>query len=78
MTLDLANYERKTATAVRKFWRNRETARKRQVDSGRADQGERASVTAGKNMDGFLDLVSGLVRKNGMKDAEVTAIPTKS
>jgi len=71
MTLDLANYERKTATAVRKFWRNRETARERQVDSGRADQGERASVTAGKNMDGFFDLVSGLVRKNGMKDAEV-------
>lgn len=71
MALDLANYEKKTATAVRKFWKNREAARKRQVDSGRTDQGERASVTAGKNMDGFLDLVSSLVRRNGMKDAKV-------
>lgn len=71
MALDLANYEKKTATAVRKFWKNREAARKRQVDSRRTDQGERASVTAGKNMDGFLDLVSSLVRRNGMKDAKV-------
>ncbi len=71
MTLDLADYERKAATAVRKFWKNREAARQRQIDSGRTDQGERAGVTAGKNMDGFLDLVSSLVRKNGMKDAKV-------
>ena len=46
-------------------------ARKRQANSGRTDQGERASVTVGKNMDGFLDLVSNLVRRNGMKDAEI-------
>ena len=71
MALDLANYERKTATAVRKFWRNREAARKRQIGSGKIDQGERANVTAGKNMDGFLDLLSRLVRRNGMKDAKV-------
>ena len=71
MALDLADYERKAATAVRKFWKNREAARQRQADSGRTDQGERAGVTAGKNMDGFLDLVSNLVRRNGMKDAKV-------
>lgn len=71
MALDLADYEKKAATAVRKFWRNREAARRRQIDSGRTDQGERAGVTAGKNMDGFLDLISSLVRKNGLKDAKV-------
>ncbi len=71
MALDLADYEKKAATAVRKFWRNREAARRRQIDSGRTDQGERASVTAGKNMDGFLDLISSLVRRNGLKDAKV-------
>ena len=31
----------------------------------KTDQGERAGVTAGKNMDGFLDLISSLVRRNG-------------
>ena len=63
MALDLADYERKAATAVRKFWKNREAARRRQIDSGRIDQGERAGVTAGKNMDGFLDLASILFAK---------------
>ncbi len=35
------------------------------------DQGERASVTAGKNMDGFIDLMVDLVKANGLPHAAV-------
>jgi len=44
------------------FWGNREKARQKQIETGKADQGERAGVTAGKNMDGFASLVKDIVR----------------
>lgn len=53
MALDLVDYECKAREAVQAFWGNREAARRKQIESGRADQGERAGVTAGKNMDGL-------------------------
>lgn len=57
MALDLAEYEKKCAEAVMAFWGNREKARQKQIEAGKADQGERAGVTAGKNMDGFIALI---------------------
>ncbi|MFT7402315.1 MAG: hypothetical protein ACI83N_001917 [Hydrogenophaga sp.] len=57
MALDLVNHEKKMTKAVATFWANRDKAREKQLASGKSDQGERASVTAGKNMDGFLDLI---------------------
>ncbi len=69
--IDLADHERKAREAVQLFWRSREQARQRQTDAGKADQGERAGVTAGKNMNGFVDLVVDVVRSNGLVDAEV-------
>lgn len=71
MVLDLADYEAKARKAISAFWSNREMARQRQVEAGKVDQGERAGVTAGKNMNGFLDLVSDLVHRNGLTDATV-------
>ncbi len=56
MSIDLADYENKAREAVKAFWGNREAVRQKQVESGKADQGEHAGVTAGKNMDGFLAL----------------------
>ena len=38
---------------------------------GLPDQGERASVTAGKNMDGFIDLIVDLVNANGLPHAAI-------
>lgn len=70
MPLDLVNYEQKAHEAVKAFWGNRENARKKQIDSGKADQGERAGVTAGKNMDGFLSLVLDIIKANGLVHAE--------
>ena len=69
MALDLVNYERKTREAVKAFWGNREAAKQKQIESGKADQGERAGVTAGRNMDKFLALILDVVRANGLAHA---------
>ncbi len=71
MSIELANYQTQAADAVKAFWGNREVARQKQIESGRADQGERAGVTAGKNMDGFLALVRNIVRLNGLDRADI-------
>lgn len=72
MSIDLADYEEKTAAAVRTFWSSRTAAVTKQQENGRADQGERAGVTSGKNMDGFVQLIADLVAANGLADAEVS------
>ena len=71
MALELADYDRRARHAVKTFWRSRERARRKQADTRILDQGERASVTAGKNMDGFIDLVVDLVKANGLPHASV-------
>ena len=71
MALNLANYEKQTRGAVKAFWGNRAAAREKQMALGKSDQGERAGVTSGKNMDGFAALIVDLVRKNGLKDARI-------
>ena len=71
MALDLVDYEQKTSEAVKAFWGNREAAKQKQIESGKADQGERAGVTAGKNMDGFLALVIDIIKANGLDHAEI-------
>jgi len=71
MALELVDYEQKTCEAVKLFWGNREAARQKQIGLGKSDQGERAGVTSGKNMDGFISLVVDLVRANGLNDAQI-------
>ena len=71
MSIDLAEYERRATEAVQAFWGNREKARQKQIESGKRDQGERASVTAGNNMDGFVALMMEIVRANGLSQAEM-------
>lgn len=70
MALDLVDYERKAQEATQIFWENREAAKRRQLSAGKADQGERASVTGGKNMDGFTALLLDVVRANGLPHAQ--------
>ncbi|WP_183706086.1 PaeR7I family type II restriction endonuclease [Rhizobium sp. BK049] len=71
MALELVDYEKKAREATMAFWGNREKARQKQIEAGRADQGERAGVTAGKNMDGFLALLIDIVKANGLKHASI-------
>lgn len=73
MPLDLAGYEQRTGEAIHQFqfWNSRETARERQQAAGRVDQGERAGVMAGLNLDGFCLLIVDLVRANGLAEATI-------
>lgn len=71
MPLDLVDFERKAGEATKAFWGNRDAARLKQIESGRTDQGGRASVTGGKNMDGFIALVRDIVRANGLAHAGI-------
>ena len=71
MALDLVQYEKKAKEATMAFWGNREKARQKQIEAGKTDQGERAGVTAGKNMDGFLALLIDIVEANGLRDAQI-------
>jgi hypothetical protein len=71
MALDLANYDIKAQEAIKAFWGNRELAKKKQAEAGRIDQGERAGVTGGKNLDGFIALILDLVEANGLCHADI-------
>lgn len=71
MALDLADYDRQAREAVMAFWGNRDKARHKQIEAGISDQGERAGVTGGKNMDGFTALVIELVHANGLSHASI-------
>jgi hypothetical protein len=71
MSLDLADYQTKAKDAVMAFWGNREKARQKQIEAGNVDAGERGSVTAGNNMDGFIALIIDLVKANGLAHASI-------
>lgn len=71
MGIDLNNFEERAAHAVRVFWDSRAAAVERQRLNGVLDQDERAGVTSGKNMDGFVTLIADLVAANGLHDAEL-------
>lgn len=71
MTVDLGDFDHDVREAVKAFWIGRSAAIWKQKTSGKADQGERAGVTAGKNMDGFVALVAKVVRQNGLSHADI-------
>lgn len=71
MALNLCDFEKKAQAAVKVFWQTRDAAKRKQKESGKLDQGERAGVTGGKNMDGFSELVIDLVRANGLPNAQI-------
>ncbi|MDD5333935.1 MAG: PaeR7I family type II restriction endonuclease [Rhodoferax sp.] len=71
MALDLSDYENKARAAIKAFWQSRANATQKQKSSGKSDQGERAGVTGGKNMDGFAKLVIDIVKANGLPHAEI-------
>ena len=74
MPLELANYEQKARESVKAFWGNRAAAQQKQKEAGIIDQGERAAVTGGKNMDGFVALIMDLIVANGLPHAKVQKV----
>ena len=71
MALDLCNYETKAQDAIKAFWQTRSDATQKQKTSGKLDQGERGAATGGKNMDGFANLVTDIVKANGLLHAQI-------
>ncbi|MCZ7556739.1 MAG: PaeR7I family type II restriction endonuclease [Bacteroidia bacterium] len=71
MGLHVLDYQKEARSAIKKFWRQRDGARQKQANRGISDQGERAGVTAGKNMDGFVTLIKKVVLNNGLTDAHI-------
>ena len=69
--LDLVDFEDKARVAIKTFWGTREAAKRKQRESGKTDQGERAGVTGGKNMDRFITLILDVIRANGLENAEI-------
>ena len=69
MSLSLADYEHRATEAVALFWKTRGATRTKQAAG--VDIGERAAVTSGKNMDGFIRLMEAVVLENGLSDASI-------
>ncbi|MGQ4807398.1 Type-2 restriction enzyme PaeR7I [Candidatus Entotheonellaceae bacterium PAL068K] len=64
--------DQKLRDAVRHFWEVRERQAQRQgLRTGQRDQGARAAVTGGAQMDGFVDLVKDLIVESGMPETSV-------
>jgi hypothetical protein len=56
-------------TAVRYFWLKRAEQARKQAATDKKDAGDRAAVTGGKQMDGFVDLICTMLTKAGVPDA---------
>jgi hypothetical protein len=66
--LTLRAQERAIASAVEHFWQTREVQSQKQQSIGRSDRGGRSAVTAGRQMDGFVDLVRRVVVAAGLSE----------
>lgn len=69
MPIVLPAYEDLLKKAVAQYWRTLESQKKRQKAG--TDHGNRASVTGGKQMDGFCALVETLLLQNGLDEASI-------
>lgn len=56
----------RTGKAVAHYWQTRAAQRKKQEQTGKADQGLRSAVTGGAQMDGFIDLFTELITEAGI------------
>jgi hypothetical protein len=64
--IDPAKMDQDLAKAVRHFWATRNQQATKQLQDGRADQGARGSVTGGKQMDGFVEIIRRIVQDLGI------------
>jgi hypothetical protein len=63
----MKNLEARLAGAIRHYWRTRLAQKKRQgAKTGDADRGNRAAVTGGAQLDGFVKLIGEVLAENGI------------
>jgi len=71
------DYEAGVSQAVQHFWRTRVRQRKAQGSAtGSKDQGARAAVTGGAQLDGFIRLLGDILCEAGLPDHTVYSKPT--
>lgn len=69
--MDTATYDRLLKKAVQAFWSTLKSAVKKNQQGKRKDSGTRGGATAGKNLDGFVQLVCSYVLSEGSTDIEI-------
>ena len=63
----MQDLDERVRDAVKLFWETREGQAKKQASAGKAvDKGSRSSVTGGRHMDGFGNLISKILQENGV------------
>ena len=67
----MKDLDKRVSEAIRHFWETRAGQTQRQKAVGKADQGSRGAVTGGAQLDGFIGLVSDVLRENGIPDATI-------
>ena len=67
----MKDLDKKVSKAVRFFWETRANQKNKQKTSGKKDQGSRSAVTGGKQLDGFVNLVSDLLLENGVPEESI-------
>jgi hypothetical protein len=60
------NFEEMVIAAVSHYWNTRLSQQQKQQKSGTVDQGLRAAVTSGAQMDGFIELFARLIASTGL------------
>ncbi len=63
--------EKDLRAAIARFWAARSRQARAQRKRGASDQGARAAVTGGSQMDGFVELITRLIRDAGVPDPTV-------
>lgn len=66
--MDKETYSKQTKKAVRHFWKTRNSATKKNKKGERSDVGTRGGATAGKNLDGFTQLIIKQLSSLGISD----------
>jgi hypothetical protein len=67
--MNIDSYHGRLRDAVSFFWAARQKQAQKQALSGSRDQGSRGSVTGGRQMDGFIRILTDLIRESGLPDA---------
>lgn len=57
--------------AVEYFWQTRRSQTEKQSKAGTRDQGARSAVTGGAQMDGFINLITGIVKSTGIDEKHI-------
>ncbi|MDF1814000.1 MAG: PaeR7I family type II restriction endonuclease [Verrucomicrobiales bacterium] len=71
MNIEIGDYPKNAKKAVRFFWRKKREAQKKKQEKGTSDQGQRGGATGGKNLDGFVDLITDIIKKSSSQPLTV-------